>query len=165
MKEAHNTTLTMKREFSAKPETVFDAWINSEKMSKWLFTLENTNKVTQNNTEVGGKWEIIDVREGVEYRAIGEYLVIDPPRRLEFTFNMPQFNQLEDTITVEINENSTGCEMTFTHLIHVETDESWTKTDTENALIKQRDQMEYGWNLMFMGLKALAETGDTNFKG
>jgi uncharacterized protein YndB with AHSA1/START domain len=64
-------------------------------MRKWFFTLEGTNKVAQNNPQVGGNWEIIDHRDGKDYRAIGEYLEIDPPTKLVFTFKMPQFSESE----------------------------------------------------------------------
>lgn len=50
------TTLTMVREFNVAPEKVFDAWSNPEMMRKWFFTLEGTNKVAQNNLQVGGTW-------------------------------------------------------------------------------------------------------------
>lgn len=47
-------TLTMVRTFAAPCEKVYDAWTNPDMMRKWLFTLENTNKVAKNNPEVGG---------------------------------------------------------------------------------------------------------------
>lgn len=47
-------------------------------MRKWFFALEGTNKVTQYNPQVGGTWEIVDYRDGTDYRAIGKYLEIDP---------------------------------------------------------------------------------------
>jgi hypothetical protein len=43
-------------------------------MKKWLFTMEPTNKVAKNEPHVGGTWEIVDHREGKDYRAIGEYI-------------------------------------------------------------------------------------------
>ncbi|TDL31736.1 SRPBCC domain-containing protein [Jeotgalibacillus sp. S-D1] len=165
MNNIRTTTLTMKREFDVKAERVFDAWLNPAMMKKWLFTLEGTNKVAQNDPQVGGTWEIVDHREGKDYRAVGEYLIIDPPNKLVFTFKMPQFSELADTITVELRDVDTGCEMTFTHLIHVDTEENWTKADIEKALGEHHDQTEHGWNLMFMGLKELAETGKVSYKG
>lgn len=165
MNNISTTTLKMKREYNVKPERVFDAWLNPEMMKKWFFTLEGTNKVAQNDPKVGGGWEIVDHREGKDYRAVGEYLEIDPPKRLVFTFKMPQFSELEDTITVEIKEISAGCEMTFTQLIHVAPEENWTKADIEKALVEYHDGSEQGWNLMFMGLKELVETGFISYTG
>ncbi|MEH7526751.1 SRPBCC domain-containing protein [Bacillus sp. JJ1503] len=165
MNKIPTTTLKMKREFNVEPERVFDAWLNPVMMKKWFFTLEGTNKVAQNDPKVGGGWEIVDHREGKDYRAVGEYLEIDPPKKLVFTFKMPQFSELEDIITVEIKEISTGCEMTFTQLIHVAPEENWTKADIEKALGEYHDGSEHGWNLMFMGLKELVEIGYISYKG
>ena len=67
-------------------------------MRKWFFTMESTNKVAKNDPHVGGTWEIVDHRGGKDYRAIGEYIDIDPPVKLVFTFKMPQFSDSEETI-------------------------------------------------------------------
>ncbi len=158
-------TLTMTRNFDVASERVFDAWLNPEMMKKWFFTLEGTNKVAQNNPQVGGDWEIIDQRDGKEYRAIGEYLEIDPPQKLVFTFKMPQFSESQDTITVELKELQEGCEMTFSQNITVPHEENWTKADIEKASGEYRDGSEHGWNLMFMGLKELVETGKVSYTG
>ena len=165
MHNISTTTLTMKREFDVKRERVFDAWLNPEMMRKWFFTLEGTNKVTKNNPEVGGTWEIVDHRGGQDYRAVGEYLEIDPPKKIVFTFKMPQFSELADTITVELKELGQGCEMIFTQLIHVEQEANWTDADIEKALRETHDGSEHGWNLMFMGLKELLETGKISYTG
>jgi Uncharacterized conserved protein len=155
MKNYSITTLTMIRTFPLHPERVFDAWLNPEMMRKWLFTQEGTNKVTRNKPKVGGAWEIIDHRGGVDYRAIGEYLELDPPNKLVFTFRMPQFSDTEDTITVELRPIKDGCEMTFTQNIVVPHEEQWTADDMEKALGEYHSGSEHGWNLMFMGLKKL----------
>ena len=165
MNNISTRTLIMKREFNVKRERVFDAWLNPEMMRKWFFTLEGTNKVTQNNPQVGGTWEIVDHRDGQDYRAIGEYLEIDPPKKIVFTFKMPQFSELEDTITVELKELQQGCEMTFTQVIHVSQEENWTESDIEKALGETHDGTEHGWNYMFMGLKELVETGKVSYTG
>lgn len=165
MNNYSTTTLTMIRSFDVVSETVFDAWLNPEMMRKWFFTLEGTNKMAQNNPQMGGTWEIIDRRDGKDYRAIGEYLEIDPPTKLVFTFKMPQFSETEDTITVELKALQKGCEMTFSQKIIVPHEEQWTPADIEKALGEYRDGSEHGWNLMFMGLKELVETGKVSYTG
>lgn len=165
MQKHSTTTLKMTINFDVVPERVFDVWLNPEMMRKWFFTLEGTNKVAQNDPQVGGTWEIIDHREGKDYRAIGEYLEIDLPNKLVFTFKMPQFSESEDTITVELKELQQGCEMTFSQNINVPHEENWTEADIEKALGEYHDGSEHGWNLMFMGLKELVETGQVSYKG
>ena len=165
MNNYSTTTLTMIRSFDVVSETVFDAWLNPEMMRKWFFTLEGTNMMAQNNPQMGGTWEIIDRRDGKDYRAIGEYLEIDPPTKLVFTFKMPQFSETEDTITVELKGLQRGCEMTFSQEIIVPHEENWTPTDIEKALEEYRVGSEHGWNLMFMGLKELVETGKVSYTG
>ncbi len=165
MNNVSSTTLKMTRNFDVAPERVFDAWLNPEMMRKWLFTLEATNKLAQNDPQVGGTWEIIDHRDGIDYRAIGEYLEIDPPNKIVFTFKMPQFSESEDRITVGLREVAQGCEMTFTQVINVPHEENWTEAELEKALGEYHDGSEHGWNLMFMGLKELVETGKISYTG
>lgn len=165
MNNISTTTLIMKRDFNEKSERVFDAWLNPEMMRKWFFTLEGTNKITKNNPQVGGTWEIVDHRGGQDYRAIGEYLEIDAPKKIVFTFKMPEMSELQDTITVELKELEQGCEMTFTQVIHVAQEENWTESDVEKALGDSYEGTEQGWNYMFMGLKELLETGKISYTG
>jgi uncharacterized protein YndB with AHSA1/START domain len=157
------TTLTMVRSFDVSADRVFDAWLNPEMMRKWFFTMEHTNKVAKNEPHIGGTWEIVDHREGKDYRAVGEYIEIDQPNKLVFTFKMPQFSETVDTITVEIKPLEKGCEMTFSQEIIVPHEDGWTSEDIEKALTEYHDGSEHGWNLMFLGLKQLVETGKINY--
>ncbi|WP_325175889.1 SRPBCC family protein [Paenibacillus profundus] len=86
-----------------------------------------------------------------------------PPSKLVFTFKMPQFNDTEDRITVEIKSFEKGCEMTFTQVILVPHEEGWTEEDIEKALGQYNSQTEQGWGYMFEGLKRLVETGKINY--
>jgi uncharacterized protein YndB with AHSA1/START domain len=163
MENTSTTTLTMTRRFDVTAEKVFDAWLNPEMMKKWFFTMEPTNKVTKNDPRVGGSWEIVDHREGKDYRAIGEYIEVDAPSKLVFTFKMPQFSDMEDRISVEIKPVENGCEMIFTQVIVVLHEEGWTEKDIEKAHNEYSSQTEQGWYYMFLGLKQLVETGKINY--
>jgi uncharacterized protein YndB with AHSA1/START domain len=85
--------LRVTHRFTASAERVFDAWVNPNTAAKWLFTTPTSEShETQIDARVGGRWTIVDRRAGTDYKAIGEYLEVDRPRRLAFTFGMPQFS-------------------------------------------------------------------------
>ena len=149
--------LTMARRFNASEKAVFDAWTRPELMRQWLFTSEDTNQVVQNDLQTGGAWEIVDRREEVDYRAIGEYLELEDPHRLIFTFKMPQFSDTEDRITVWISPVQDACEMAFTQEIIVPHEEGWSEEDIKKASEEYSSQSEEGWGLMFENLKKLVE--------
>ncbi|MBL8548440.1 MAG: SRPBCC domain-containing protein [Hyphomonadaceae bacterium] len=137
--------LVMTRRFDASPERVFDAWTRSDLVAKWLFTgpTSETHNVDF-APRVDAKWTIQDRRGGVDYTAQGWFLEVDRPRRLVFTFGMPQFADEYDRIIVELAPDGAGTLMTFTQ---------------EGVRATYKDGAEHGWNLMFMGLKQLIETG------
>jgi uncharacterized protein YndB with AHSA1/START domain len=124
------------RRFEASPERVFDSWVNLETARKWLFTSPTSERnTTEIDARVGGKWTITDRRDGTDYTALGEYLEIDRPRRLVFTFAMPQFSNEADRIVVEIVPDGTGCVLTLTHELlpadyHEATKDGWGKMFT-----------------------------------
>lgn len=163
MVNTSTTTLTITKSFEVSADKVFDAWVNPEMLKKWFFTMEHTNKVAKNEPHIGGKWEIVDHREGKDYRAIGEYLEVNSPSKLVLTFEMPQFSDTVDEITVELKPTDSGSNMTFTQVITVPHEEGWTEKDIEKALGEYKTQTEQGWGYMFEGLKQLVETGKINY--
>jgi len=162
MKKTSTVVLTMARRFQASTRDVYKAWTKPELMKKWLFSTEATNQSVRNELHVGGKWEIVDRRDGEEYRAAGEYLEIDPPHRLVFSLEVPQFDDLEDRIIVWISPVLDACEMTFKQEIVVAHEEDWTDEDLEKAMSEFISASEKGWDRMFEELKQLVETSETN---
>lgn len=160
MKKTSTIVLTMARRFQASPTDVYKAWTKPELMKKWLFTTEATNQSVKNDFQIGGMWEIIDRRQGEEYLATGEYLEIDPPHRLVFSFEMPQYNDLQDRIIVWASPVQDACEMTFKQEIVVTHEEDWTEEDLQKAMQEFSGASEEGWDRMFENLKQLVETGE-----
>ncbi|HEY1012230.1 MAG TPA: SRPBCC domain-containing protein [Herpetosiphonaceae bacterium] len=124
--------LRMTRRFAAAPERVFDAWLRPETARRWLFASAADEAYrAEIDARVGGRYEITARREGVDYTAVGEYLEIDRPRRLVFTFAMPQFSPEADWIIVELAPDGAGCLLTFTQQglppeYHAATEEGWS---------------------------------------
>jgi uncharacterized protein YndB with AHSA1/START domain len=131
-------SIRIARRFEASAERVFDAWIDPRKASKWLFTspTSETNS-TEIDARVGGKWTITDRRDGTDYVGLGEYLEIDPPRRLVFTFGMPQFSPQFTRVVVEIVPDGQGCILTVTQ---------------EGVPREHAKGMEEGWEKLFDSL-------------
>ena len=94
--------LTMVRDFEVEPDRVFEAWTNPELFRNWFMTLQATNKVAKNDLQVGGDWEVVDHRQGQDFRAIGTYKEIVDNEKLVFTFKMPQFSSDEDLLSVTL---------------------------------------------------------------
>jgi uncharacterized protein YndB with AHSA1/START domain len=106
--------LRLTRRFDASPERLFEAWTEPNLASRWLFTTPSSEwHSAELDVRVGGKWTIIDRRDGVDYRALGEYLEVERPRRLVFSFGMPQFSPAFDRVVVEIAPEGQGSILTL----------------------------------------------------
>ncbi len=155
--KASYLTLMMDRSFKTTPERLFEAWTNPQLMGQWLMTRAESNKVATADLTVGGHWEIVDQRNGMDYKAIGRYVEIEAPGKLVFTFCMPQFSDSEDTLTVSIEGEDDGCRMVFTQQILVPQEEGWSEEEALQAAQDYHDASRTGWHLMFEGLKLLVE--------
>lgn len=126
--------VSVSRRFAAAPERVFDAWLDQANAGKWLFATPTGQMVRcEIDPRVGGGFTLVDRRDGEDVAHTGEYLEIDRPRRLVFTFGVPKYSDDMDPVTVEIVPAGTGCELTLTHVMQAKwaewadrTKEGWT---------------------------------------
>src|SRR5215475_3181142 len=73
---------------AAPPARVFDAITKPEQVSQWWGKKE-MDRVTEGTSDLrpGGKWSSIGVgADGTKFKVEGEYLEVDPPRRLVHTW-------------------------------------------------------------------------------
>lgn len=114
-------TVRVTRRFEASPERVFDAWLDPEMIGKWMFgPALRDEEVLRVAVEprVGGTFSFLVRRQGEEIDHVGEYLEIDRPRRLAFTWATK--DSLPDTsrVVVEITPLEAGAELVLTHELH-----------------------------------------------
>lgn len=104
------------RHFTVPAERVFDAWLNPASAGLWLFATP-TGKMVQveMETEIGGKYTITELRDGVRATHTGTYLEIDRPRRLVFTLLVPPHATEPSRVAVDIAAAGEGCVLTLTH--------------------------------------------------
>lgn len=104
------------RRFDASAERVFDAWLDASCAAKWLFATPTGEMVrAEIDPRVGGTFVLTERREGVDTLHTGQYLEIDRPHRLVFTFGVPQYAPDFTPVTVEIAPLDSGCELTLTN--------------------------------------------------
>jgi uncharacterized protein YndB with AHSA1/START domain len=122
------------RRFRASPERVFDAWLDPTIAGKFLFATPSGEMVqVEIDPRVGGNFLFTDRRDGEDVAHRGQYLEIDRPRRLVFTFSVEKYEQHADRVTVEIVPLDSGCELTISHEMSAEmaayavrTEQGWT---------------------------------------
>jgi uncharacterized protein YndB with AHSA1/START domain len=109
-------TVSVKRRFTASPERVFDAWLDPAKARQFLFATPTGQMVrAETDPRAGGKFTFTDRRDGEDVVHTGEYLEIDRPRRLVFTFVVPKYSSVVTRVTIEVVPLDSGCELTLTH--------------------------------------------------
>jgi len=102
--------------FAAAPERVFDAWLDPAIARRFLFATRDGEMIrAEVDARVGGRFTFVDRRPDMgDVLHTGEYLEIDRPRRLAFTFAVPQYNADFTKVTVEITPTAAGCDVTLT---------------------------------------------------
>jgi uncharacterized protein YndB with AHSA1/START domain len=103
--------------FTAAPERVFDAWLDPAIARRFLFATRDGEMIrAEVDAHVGGQFVFVDRRPGMgDVLHTGEYLELDRPRRLAFTFAVPQFNPDFTKVLVEIAPAPDGgCHLTLT---------------------------------------------------
>jgi uncharacterized protein YndB with AHSA1/START domain len=137
MSTENKKTLVIRRDYAFTAEEVFDAWLDPELARKWLFATPTGELIrVELDARVGGKWTITR-RDGEDIEHVGEYLEIDRPRRLVFTFGVPHYSAEVTVVNIYIVAKGSGCELTLTH---------------EGVLPDWAEATEQGWGMILNGL-------------
>ncbi|MEU6715632.1 SRPBCC family protein [Nonomuraea sp. NPDC046802] len=136
--------------FTVAPERVFDAWLDPEKIQRWMRTalrgsgLAGDIRRVEVDARVGGRFTFSDMRDDVEAVHWGRYLVIDRPHKLVFTwFTSKEDEQANNsTVTLTIEPEHDGCVATIRHEMAAE----WAD---------YVDRTEGGWARMLTAIDGL----------
>ncbi|MDB5418103.1 MAG: hypothetical protein JWP50_1522 [Phenylobacterium sp.] len=114
---ADTVTLTVTHRYAAPPEAVFDAWLDLALARRFAFaTPDGEMIVAEIDPRVGGKFNFTDRRPDMgDVAHVGEYLEIDRPRRLKFSFGVPQLDPAFTAVTLDFKAVGGGTELTLTH--------------------------------------------------
>ncbi|NWM54818.1 SRPBCC domain-containing protein, partial [Escherichia coli] len=80
--------LTVTRAFAARPERVFDAWLDPGQAARFLFATPEGEMIRCDiDARVGGRGLIVERRVGGDAHHRIRFEAIDRPRRLVFLFS------------------------------------------------------------------------------
>ena len=110
------TQAVARRHIMAPAERLFDAWIEPAVVGTWMFgrnVREEEIVSLEADPKLGGRYSFVVRREGKLFDHAGQYLEVDRPRRLSFTWGVRPQDQ-ESRVHVEIVPRKKGCEVAVT---------------------------------------------------
>jgi uncharacterized protein YndB with AHSA1/START domain len=129
--------------FGVAAERIFDACLDPAWVGRWMFGPNvRDEKVVRLALEpsVGGKFSFVVNRNGAEIEHVGEYLEIDRPRLLVFTWATRDALPDVSRVIIEIAARDEGCEVKLTHVMGA----NWSDfvDRAANAWAKMLDALE-----------------------
>jgi two-component system cell cycle response regulator DivK len=122
VEEKTMTEVRVARPFEARAEHVFDAWLDESGAGEWLFRTPGGHIVRAAiDGQVGGRYDIVDRRDGEDVLHTGVYEEVDrqveQSSRLVFTLQVPKYSPNCERVEVEIVPAGEGCELFLTQSI------------------------------------------------
>jgi uncharacterized protein YndB with AHSA1/START domain len=142
-----DTSLVIRRSFGAPVEALWDAWTKPEQICVWMGpAIVVRCETLRLELRRGGGFRLrMHEQSGAQHVVYGEYLRIDRPRLLSFTWFWEGEDRPGSHVTVELARDGEGAAMTLTH--------------TDFADSAARDHHDIGWSGSFDKLDALVAGG------
>jgi uncharacterized protein YndB with AHSA1/START domain len=93
---------------------VFAAWLDPASLARWMGTGEGAD-ITALEPKVGGKFRIVMRHGGGSVEHWGEYLAIERPSLLSFTWVSANTDHRPTLVTVELLDRDGTTELILTH--------------------------------------------------
>ncbi|MEO5821816.1 MAG: SRPBCC domain-containing protein [Vicinamibacteraceae bacterium] len=133
----------IRRAFAAQAEDVFDAWIDPAKVREWFAPGLGEMQQVDADPRVGGTFCFVQRRGDDDVAHTGEYLELERPRLLAFTWQTPPLPD-RSRVKIDIVSTGDGCDLTLIH----EMEPQWAA---------KVEQMERGWSTMLDGMATFLE--------
>jgi uncharacterized protein YndB with AHSA1/START domain len=125
-------SLTLVRRIKAPPAIVFEAVTTAEGIVHWWGPDAGPVLLSESDPRVGGRYRVrFRMLDHTEHESSGEFLVVDPPRRVVLTWRWTEGGDDpgESRVEITLRALDDGTELTFSHsLLH---DESTRRSHEE----------------------------------
>jgi uncharacterized protein YndB with AHSA1/START domain len=113
---ATKPSLTIKRRLNAPPAKVFAAWIDPEKVKRWMGPGEVKVLEVECEPRAGGRFRwLMRAPSGEDHDVSGVYREFVPDRKLVFTWAWKSTPERESLVTVDLKPDGDGTILTLTH--------------------------------------------------
>ena len=106
--------------FTVSAERIFDACLDPAWVGRWMFGPNVRDEQIVRlalEARVGGQFSFVVNRQGTEVDHVGEYLQIERPRLLVFTWatrdTLPEMSR----VIIELTPRDDGCDVKLTHVM------------------------------------------------
>jgi uncharacterized protein YndB with AHSA1/START domain len=114
--EAQLVTLVVRRMIRATPERLFEAWTQPHQLKQWWGPESVTCIAAEVDLRVGGRYRLGNqFSDGCIVWITGEFQVIEPPRRLTYTWQIEDSSGPSELVTVRFEAHVGGTEVIITH--------------------------------------------------
>ena len=137
MTEDSAQVVRIERTFDAPAEDVFDAWTSPEVIERWFRPARGWKKpIAEVDLRVGGTVRVV-MRDpsGAPVEASGEYMEIDRPNRLAYTWTFEDDPSNQQLIEIEFTERDGATTVVF--------------VNSNISQEKRRDAQYDGWSTCF----------------
>ena len=107
--------LQIKTEVTAPPDRVFRALTSTDIIDWWVRPGVFDTRGWTGDVRVGGRWRSSGVGKGGPYVLEGEFLQIDPPRKLVHTWHLVGMPGVPTTVTYLLEPLQGGTRITLRH--------------------------------------------------
>ncbi|HEX4810790.1 MAG TPA: SRPBCC domain-containing protein [Bryobacteraceae bacterium] len=102
-------------EIAASPERVFQALASKEIVDWWVRPGVFDTREWSGDVRVGGRWRASGMAGGKPYVLEGQFLELDPPKKLVHTWHFPGAAETATTVTYLLEQLNEGTRLTIRH--------------------------------------------------
>lgn len=142
--------IALSRRYEAPPERVFEAWLDPLVVADWMSGPLPSGVVSlpshfEVDARLGGRFSFVVLREGVAFAHEGEYLRLESPVALDFTWGLPAFGPDCCTVRLRFAPDGGG---------------TWLHLEAEGVPEAHRARSQAGWAhlLEAIATRALGES-------
>jgi uncharacterized protein YndB with AHSA1/START domain len=130
---ASPTSLVIARTYPASVERVFKAWTDANQLGQWFAPSDDYTTKASVDLQVGHEYRIAIAHKGGNvHNILGTYRLIDPPRKLVYTWRWEGGPMADTLVTVDFTPRGESTEVTITH--------------EQFSTSEDRDRHAEGWN-------------------
>ncbi len=113
---AAGVSLSITRTIAAPRERVFEAWSQPQHLKLWFGPSDEYETEAEVDLRVGGQYKLqMKHSSGVSHTVFGEYVAVEVPEKLVYTWSWESGMATDTLVTVEFREVGGATEVELTH--------------------------------------------------